>query len=357
MLVRLDAIGDFVLWSYTAKEYRNLFPEEKLTLVINSACLDLAKNLPYWDEVWSINLSSFTKKPFYRWRMINRISKSGFSVAIQPTYSRVFLEGDSLIRATGACERIGSTGSLNNISSKEKNISDRWYTRLIPAATAAITEIERNNEFLSNMIGKPVIINYQLPVLKELPEHFGLLAEYFIVFPGAGWKGRRWPIDRFAKVIELLYNKLGWQPVICGSADERNICDELSQLSEVPCLNLAGITSLSDFVEIARHAQLLISNETSAVHIAAAVGIQSVCITGGGHFGRFVPYPQNSVKKNPLIAVQKMPCFNCNWVCTQTYDKNESVPCINSISIDSVINLLNSRIEIAQLNIVDQCQD
>lgn len=39
------------------------------------------------------------------------------------------------------------------------------------------------------------------------------------------------------------------------------------------------------------NAVMLLSNDTSAIHIAAAVGTKTICITKGVHFGRFVPYP------------------------------------------------------------------
>jgi ADP-heptose:LPS heptosyltransferase len=37
--------------------------------------------------------------------------------------------------------------------------------------------------------------------------------------------------------------------------------------------------------------QLLLSNDTGAVHIAVAVETPCVCISNGNHYGRFVPYP------------------------------------------------------------------
>ena len=36
----------------------------------------------------------------------------------------------------------------------------------------------------------------------------------------------------------------------------------------------------------------LISNETCAVHIGAAVNTNTICISNGNHFGRFTPYPE-----------------------------------------------------------------
>ena len=51
LLIRQDAIGDFILWLDTAKEYRKYFPPEnyKIILIGNELWFDLAKELPFWD--------------------------------------------------------------------------------------------------------------------------------------------------------------------------------------------------------------------------------------------------------------------------------------------------------------------
>ena len=85
-------------------------------------------------------------------------------------------------------------------------------------------------------------------------------------------------------------------------------------------------------------AKFLIGNETSAIHIAAAVRTPSVCILGGGHFGRFIPYKLEKEPDGPLpIPVYyKMTCFNCNWNCIYPIKKGEPTPCIKDITVDHV---------------------
>jgi ADP-heptose:LPS heptosyltransferase len=104
---------------------------------------------------------------------------------------------------------------------------------------------------------------------------------------------------------------------------------------------LAGKTSLPEFVEVIRQARLLISNETSAVHIAAAVKTPSVCILGGGHFGRFLPYPEKVVNCKPVAVFKKMACFGCNWKCNQPHNVNGCVPCIEQIEMPDVISAVD----------------
>ena len=93
-------------------------------------------------------------------------------------------------------------------------------------------------------------------------------------------------------------------------------------------MELAGLLSQS---------RLTISNDTGVVYLSSAVGTSSVCIVGGGHFGRFVPYPDLPGQTNNLKPVyHKMPCFGCNWVCVFPVKKGEPTPCIENISVDAV---------------------
>jgi ADP-heptose:LPS heptosyltransferase len=103
---------------------------------------------------------------------------------------------------------------------------------------------------------------------------------------------------------------------------------------------LSGKTTLQELAELIRGAEILISNETSAVHIAAAVGTNSVCILGGGHFGRFLPYPKHVKGARPIVADKYMPCFNCNWKCEWPHEPSGAVPCVTGVSIEQVLRLI-----------------
>ena len=340
LVVRLDAIGDFILWLDTAKEYSKIFPGKNITLLANSAWANLAKDIPYWDSVWPIEMTRFSRSPLYRLKLLCKIRRARFEIAIQPTFSRVFLHGDSIIRASGAKNRIGSLGDMSNITSTLKAISNRWYTNLIPAIKRPLMELDRNAEFLRNLTNQEFIANLpKLPILTALPDHLKLQGNYFILFPGASWHGKQWPASHFAQVLEQLHQRRSWRAVLCGSLEELALCQSVMDLTEVTSVNFAGKTTLAELTELIRGSRLLISNDTSAVHIAAAVGTPAVCILGGGHYGRFMPYTEKINGIKPLSATYSMPCFNCNWICNQSHDRLGPVPCISRISVRNVLIL------------------
>ncbi|KAA6232077.1 glycosyltransferase family 9 protein [Chlorobium phaeovibrioides] len=341
LVVRLDAIGDFVLWLDSAKELRRCFPGKRITLVANASWADLARQFDYWDEVIPASLTGLIKSPLYRWGIIRQIAEVGFAVAVQMQYSRVFLAGDSIIRASGARERIASVGDFSNIRTDQKRISDRWHTQLLQASPAAMMEIDRNAEFMSALTGAPCKAAVPLiPKLLDLPSSLCPSLPYFIVFPGASVPIREWPLEKFASVIDDTVRLTGLIPVLCGSGAEKELCASLSSFCSADCLDYSGRTSLAEFTEVIRGAMFLIGNETSAVHIAAAVQTPSICILGGGHYGRFMPYPDHLDGVKPLVAMSRMDCFNCNWRCVQTENRDEPFPCITGVSVEQVMAMV-----------------
>lgn len=345
VLIRLDAIGDFMLWLDSAKEYRKIYPHQKITLVANASWADMANNLQYWDEVWPVNLTSLRSNLPYRWGVLRKIRRANFKIAIQPTYSRVLLYGDSLIRATNAMERIGSCGDIA-MPRGDIAIGNRWYTTLLPADPGLLMELLRNTEFIQNLSQKSFSAGLPIwPVQEVGLKQLMLEGDYAILFPGASWHGRRWPQKSFIEVANYLNKQLGLQLVLCGASSDFTDCQEIADAVPEPCLNLAGKTTLIELAEIIRNSKLLIANETSALHIAVAVGAPTICILGGGHFGRFAPYPANLHGIKAIFAVHSMSCFNCNWQCSRPHTTMGPVSCISEVTVAKVIGMVPQALE------------
>jgi len=342
LVIRLDAIGDFIIWLDAAKELRRMYPNKKITLLANGAWADLARCFNYWDEVIPVSLKDLINKPLYRWKMLRQVRSAGYDIVIQTQFSRVFLAGDSIVRASGARERIGSGGDMANIKSWQKRISDRWHTWLLPASKNSMMELERNAEFMSALSGKSVepALSF-IPKLLDLPQFLVPGKNFFIVFPGASTKIRQWPVTKFVEAIGAISESYDLLPVLCGAPSEKDLCMEVAAKAGASCIDYSGKTTLPELVEVIRNARLLVGNDTSAVHIAAAVGTPSVCILGGGHYGRFMPYPESLSGAKPIPVIHPMDCFNCNWRCVQTKNREEPYPCVASVSVERVVESVN----------------
>lgn len=336
LIVRFDAIGDFILFLDTFKEYKKLYSDHEweITLLGNDLWQDLAVNLPYADNYLFINRKRFNRNLIYRYKTLRRIRRAGFEMVIQPTYSREYSFGDAIIRASAATERIGNTGHERNITPSQMKISDGWYTRLIEAPAGKLSELEYNAEFirqlgLSEFRASPP--SYPLERIRSKPPPgCNFDKAYFIISPGAGWAGRMWAPEKFALAARFVHEKTEWIPMLCAGPGEENIAESvISYETDLPWENLAGRVGLSSLVKIIKDSKLIIANETSIVHLAASVNCPNLCIIGGGHFGRFYPY--GDLDKN-RIAFKKMDCYGCNWEC-----KYSTVRCIEEIAVNDVI--------------------
>jgi hypothetical protein len=63
-----------------------------------------------------------------------------------------------------------------------------------------------------------------------------------------------------------------------------------------------------------------------------------VCILGGGHFGRFLPYPAGATGHGPvpLPVYTPMDCFGCDWHCRYPVDPGQPYPCLGNVSVEQV---------------------
>ena len=338
LLIRQDAIGDFVIWLDTAKEYRNLYPPDKYKIVLvgNDLWYSLAKTLPYWDEVLPVNVKKFKTFSLYRKNLLRQVRKLSAQITVQTAFSGEFYLADSLVRASNSLKKVGSVGDMSNRNWFKKIISDRWYTELIPASAIKMTELERNSEFFQGFSKKPHQFSYPMIPSKGLASTKEWeKRDYYVLFPGASSALKQWPTEYFAEIANRIYNETRLTGILDGGPNEKPLAESIHGLTDAP-LEWAG-TQLNELPVLLKHSQLLISSETSAVHIASAVNTPVICILGGAYYGRFLPYPELPEKKIILETVSYlMPCYSCNGECIYPLKNNEPAPCITNISVDAV---------------------
>ena len=302
LLVRLDAIGDYVLFRNFIEVLNksNKYKDYKITLCGNITWKDLAENYDknFIDNFIWVDRRKFTRNPIYRFRILRFISQYGFEIAIQPTYSRGFFYGDAVIRASGAKERIGSECDLSNITNWQKMISDKYYTILVPTTEESIFEFFRDKEFFEYILEEKIKLNRPNFKINREAVKIPIYNPYTVIFPGAGDKFRRWQSYKFAEVADYIYQEYRGNIVIAGSKSDRILAEDIKKKTKnANIINLSGKITLTQLVNLIKNAKMLISNDTCAVHIAAAVGTKTVSISTGFHFGRFDPYPKEIFNK------------------------------------------------------------
>ncbi len=180
-------------------------------------------------------------------------------------------------------------------------------------------------------LGVPVHKNFQW-----LPERAEISAavkskwqtggtKWIALQPGARWENKRWPVNYFSELVRLLTKKFPeTRFAILGSGDDKPLGEIISSAAPERCLNLCGKTSLPEMIEWVRRCDLMITNDTGPMHIAAALGKPLVALFGPTEPHRTGPYGR---LENVLrIELPCSPCLKsfCTW-------KNPN-ECLNAIS-------------------------
>jgi lipopolysaccharide heptosyltransferase II len=125
--------------------------------------------------------------------------------------------------------------------------------------------------------------------------------------PGARWLNKRWPVQHFAKVVHRLAQKFPEAHfAVLGGKDDAPLGETISQTVPEKVLNLCGKTSLPEMIEWVRRCDLLITNDTGPMHVAAAMNKPLIALFGPTEPRRTGPYGQieNVLRLN-------LPCSPC----------------------------------------------
>jgi heptosyltransferase-1 len=155
-------------------------------------------------------------------------------------------------------------------------------------------------------LGVPVHNNFQwLPERPEIaaeverkwPEANSKLktqnSKLILLQPGARWKNKRWPANHFAGLVRQIAGKFpDARFAILGDRGDQPLGEVISQAAPERCLNLCGATSLPEMIEWLRRCDLMITNDTGPMHVAAALGKPLVALFGPTEPRRTGPYGQ-----------------------------------------------------------------
>jgi heptosyltransferase II len=104
------------------------------------------------------------------------------------------------------------------------------------------------------------------------------------ISPGAAYgTAKRWLPERFAEAAARLASPIGAAIAVFGSASERPLCETVVAALTAArhrAINLAGSTTLKQFIDLAAACCLYLTNDSGAMHIASALGIPTVAVFG-----------------------------------------------------------------------------
>lgn len=355
IVIKIDAIGDFIIWLDSAAQYSVLYKNEPITLVCNTMCEQIAKHTGLFDKVIAIDSKRFESDNKYKKEVLKNLEMQENRLLLQPAYSRT-IDMDLLAYRIPAKEKIAFKADESRINLSRymtirpvRKYADKVYDSLIDTTDGWLMESKRNAEFIRGL-GEKFEAGYP-----SLPEHAvkeGVIPKdsYVVIFPGASSGKKMWSVDNFAVIIEYIVEKWNREIYICGSKGESKLAEDViacinSNASRKKTHNYCGRTNLLELAEVIRHALYVVSNDTSGIHFAAAVNTKGICLFGEFAYGRFLPYETEREEEHNEIYVchAGMDCKGCSVgkmtaECKAHLMSTGRYLCIDKISMDEVKN-------------------
>lgn len=350
IFVRRDRIGDFILWLGCAQKIIQQNEGHRFTLICGQFTAEIAEKLGIFEDIIIITDS---------FRDIRKAIGIHGKKMIAPVYSRT--DKDELVSiAVSAKEKIAIDGDSVN-KQEERFCQTKIYTQIIKTPEAAIPEIERNSLFCNAITGDRNGIWFA--DLSKLIDERMIQDDYYVINLGASAFWRRWPVEKFVELANILDHRRKIKCVLIGSLNEYELSKQFMNMFSGEVLNLVGKTSLKEAIDILAYASFVVTNDTSTVHICAACQTKCFCIVSAVHYGRFTSYPQTGRKNEPDYYLgEHRPCFGCclggnnmSAECKAKLRKKEPVLCIEEISTErikqDILAFLNIDCKISQKQI------
>jgi len=138
---------------------------------------------------------------------------------------------------------------------------------------------------------------------------------YVVLAPGAAYgSAKQWPVSQWAILAALLADE-GWQIVLVGSAGDRATCAAVRRLvphsQQARVMDLTGETSLADLTAVLASADGVVSNDSGAMHLAAATGARVVAVFGATDETRTAPVRASLDHPEAMVLTAEAWCRPC----------------------------------------------
>jgi heptosyltransferase II len=275
-------LGDAVMSVEAVRRIKRGRPDAHVTILAQSKLIEFWRTVPEVDDVIAIEPGENA------WRVAQKI-RDRFEVAILfPNSPRSGLE----VWLAGIPRRVGYRRAWRNF----------FLNQFIPAPKDS-GPISHHHAQIYLQVAKQIGADMEeaLPAIPRVaaePRMVGLC-------PGAEYgPAKRWPYFGEAARILAERHQLSW--LIFGTAKEVELAEDVAQKIGPAATNLAGKTSLAELIGELQRCQLLLTNDTGTMHLAAHLGVPTVAI-----FGSTEPALTGPLGKGHLVIRHQVECSPC----------------------------------------------
>ncbi len=302
LIIKLSALGDFVLALGAMKAVRQHHPSAFITLLTTPPFEAFAKACPFIDAVETDGRPEGVKATA---ALIQRISKARYDIIYDfqtsgrtANYFRMLnLPGRQTPLWSGHAERCAffhdnpDRGSMHSIDRLAEQLSIAGVGP--PEGWNALNRPMPDLSWVRSALADP-------PRLQ--PAYFGLTQPYMLLIPGASAhrSAKRWPEERYGELAGLVADA-GVTPVVIGAKAEGPLAKAIVSL-EGRVKNLVTRTDFFQIATLAERAAFVVGNDTGPMHMATLSGAPGVAL-----FATSESDPERAAPRGGAVIVVHQP--------------------------------------------------
>jgi lipopolysaccharide heptosyltransferase II len=341
LCIRLDNLGDVLMTTPALHALRSAQPGRHITLLASRSGKAAARHVDAIDDVIPYDAPWMKQDtpldPRADLDMCERLAEGAFDAAVIFTvYSQNPLPAAMLCHLSGIPLRLAHCrenpyGLLTDWSPEtEPQHGTRHEVERQLALVARVGARASDTRMRFHVADDDVI-----SLAQKLQAHgVDANAPFIVVHPGATAASRRYPVERFAQVIDRLAAQTNFTVLVTGTQSEAELCRAACG-TRLYAVNLAGMLELGELAALIRQASVLVSNNSGPVHLASALGTPVVDLYA-------LTNPQHMPWQTPnRVLYHDVPCRWCyRSVCPEGHHA-----CLVGVGIDTVVNAALELIE------------
>ena len=298
LLVTPNWFGDTLFATAVTRAVNERVPRLHLAVLCVPRSAEILCGNPRVNELIIYEERGKDRGPLAKWRLIRRLRAGAFDGALllRPSLSR-----SCLLWCAGIPRRVGHAAP-----GKDWWLTDRValpatpehradsYLRLLAAFGWTVSSDVSCEFFVSD--NDRALVRQWLHAQGVMNDQ-----RLVVLHPAGNWEHKRWPAERFAAVGDALRDAHGAQIVITGGEADRALAERVRAAMRTDAIVAAGETTLRQLGALVERADLIITNDSGPLHIAAALkrpfvalfGPTSPSLTGPYHpaCGRVLHHP------------------------------------------------------------------
>jgi len=339
LVIRTAYIGDVVMALPLLKPLRDRFKKARISFLTSARAMEVLENNPYVDEI-------ITYDPFWFYPS----GKIGYLDFIKGIRGRQF---DLVIETRGDIREIAFL--VLPLKARYKVSYDAGgggylLTHVVPyQGTRHRVEYHLDiAKYLGCDVGSHVewgiylTEDEKVKVVELLKnERIELDRPIVAIHPGARKELKCWSPEGYAAVADIAARELGAAVLLTGAPEELPLVKRVEGMMKERSIVIAGRTTLRELAGVISHCSLFICNDSSPMHIAAAMKIPTVAIFG----------PSKSIETGPYGNIHRVveKDFPCRYTCDEDVCHFKSHnQCIKEISTNDVFMAVMKMLKIKE---------